>query len=57
MDKHKVLLQSTGNYIQSPGIDLDGKEGFLKKNVYVYTHTHIDMPESLCCIAEIGTIL
>ena len=30
----KVLLHSTGNYIQSPGIDHDGKE--YKKIMYIY---------------------
>ena len=29
------LLYSTGNYIQSPGIDHDGKE-YKKKNVYMF---------------------
>ena len=28
---NKVLLYSTGNYIQSPGIDHNGKEYFEKK--------------------------
>ena len=40
----KVLLYRTGNYIQCPVIDHDGNE-------YVYK------TESLCCTAEIGTIL
>ena len=31
---NKVLLYSTGNYIQSPGINHNGKEYF-KKNVYI----------------------
>lgn len=38
----KVLPYSTRNYIQSPGIDLDGK--YFQKNVcvciYIYTHIH-----------------
>ena len=32
---HKVMLYSTRNYIQSPGINHNGKEYF-KKGVYVY---------------------
>ena len=32
---NKILLYSTGNYIQSPGINHNGKEYF-KKNVYMY---------------------
>jgi len=45
---NEVLLYSTGNYIQSPGIDHDGKSYL--KNIYIY------MYESLCCKAEIGTL-
>ena len=30
----KVLLDSTGNYIQYPGINHNGRE-YLKKNVYM----------------------
>ena len=33
---NEVLLYSTGNSIQSPGIDHDGKEYRKKKSVYVY---------------------
>ena len=33
---NKVLLYSTGNYIQFPGIDCDGKEYFFKKCMYMY---------------------
>ena len=33
--KQQVLLYSTGNYIQSPGINHNGKEYFLKC-MYVY---------------------
>ena len=43
----KVLLYSTGNYIQSPGIDNDGKE----KRMYTCK------TESPCYTAEIGTAL
>ena len=35
----RVLSFSTGNYIQSHGIDHDGKE--YKKNVCVYVYRHI----------------
>ena len=31
----EVLLYSTGNYIQSLGVDHDGKQ-YEKKNVYIY---------------------
>lgn len=44
---NKVLPYSTGNYIQSPGIDQDGKE--YKKRICMTT--------LLCGIAEIDTTL
>ena len=44
---NKVLLYSTGNYIQSPGINHNRKE--YKKNVYIC------ITESLYCTAEIST--
>ena len=47
---NKVLLYSTGNYIQSPGINHNGKE-YKKKNVYMC------ITESLCCTTEISTTL
>ena len=47
---NEVLPHSIGNYIQSLGIDHDGKE-YLKKNVYIC------MIKSICCTAEIGTAL
>ena len=47
---NKVLLYSTGNHIQSPGINHSGKE-YKKKNVCICT------TESLCCTAETGTTL
>ena len=47
---NKVLWYSTRNYIESPGINHNGKE-YLKKNVYVRK------TESLCCTAAIGTAL
>ena len=40
---NKVLLYSTGNYIQYPMI--------MEKNIYIC------IPESLCCIAVINTTL
>ena len=46
---NKVLLYSTGNYIQYPVINHNGKVYF--KNVYVC------ITESLCCTAETGTTL
>ena len=33
--KNKVLLYSTGNYIQSPGLDHDGKY-YEKEHIFVY---------------------
>ena len=41
---NKVLLYSTGNYIQHPVINHNGKE--YEKNIWLLT-------ESLCCTAEI----
>ena len=46
---NKVLLYSTGNYIQYPGINHNGKE--YKKNIYIC------ITESLCCTVEINTAL
>ena len=46
---NEVLLYSTGNYIQSLGIEHDGRE-YEKNNVY------ISMSGSLCYTAEIGTL-
>ena len=46
---NEVLLYSTGNYIQSLGQTM--MENNIKKNVYMY------ITESLCCTAEIGTML
>ena len=46
---NKVLLYSTGNYTQSPGINHNGKE--YKKIMYIY------VTNSLCCTAEISTTL
>ena len=44
---NKVLLYSTGNYIQCPVINHNGKN--MKRNAYI--------TESLCYTAEINTIL
>ena len=51
---NKVLLYSTGNYIQSLGINHNNKE-YQKKSVYIYVCVCIT--ESLCCTAEIATPL
>ena len=45
---NKVLLHSTGNYIQYPVINHNGNEYVL--NVYTY------IAELLCCIVEINTL-
>ena len=50
---NEVLLYSIGNYIQSPGIDHDGKE--YKKRIYIYIYVYVS--DSLCCTVEIGTTL
>ena len=47
---NKVLLYSTGNYIQHPVINHNGK-GYKKKNVQMC------ITESLGCTAEMGTTL
>ena len=47
---NKVLLYSTGNYIQYPVINYNGKE-YEKECIYVCK------TESLCCIVEINTTL
>ena len=55
---NKILLYSTGNYIQYPVIKCKGKE--YKKDVlciYIYIHIHSYISESLCCTAEINTTL
>ena len=46
---NKDLLYSTGNYIQYPVIDYNGKE--LEKNVYT------GINRSLCCSPETNAIL
>ena len=50
MKNKKVLLYSTGSYIQYPVINHNGKE-----HEKEYTHTYV-ITESLCCIAEINTL-
>ena len=45
---NKVLLYSTGNYIQYPVIDYNGKE---------YEKAYICITESLYCIEEINVTL
>ena len=45
---YKVLLYITRNYIQSPGINHDGKE-YLRENVCMFK------TESLCYTAKIDT--
>ena len=44
---HKVLLYSTGNCIQHPVTNYNGKE--YKKNMYIC------ITEPFCCIAEMNT--
>ena len=51
---NKVLLYSTGNYIQYPVINHNGREN--EKNIYIYIYIYIYMTESLCYTAEINTI-
>ena len=47
---NKVLLYSTGNYIQYPVINHNGKE-YEKECIYIC------ITESLCCTAVINTTL
>ena len=51
---NKVLPYRTGNYIQYPLINHNGKE-YEKEYIYIYIYIHIT--ESLCCTAEINTTL
>ena len=44
----KVILYSTGNYIQYPMINHNEK---------IFKNVHMCVTESLCCTAEIGTAL
>ena len=50
---NKVLRHTTGNHIQYPVINQNGKEYF-KKDVHICMHTHIY--ESLCCTEEISML-
>ena len=53
-------MYSTGNYIQYPVINHNGKE--YKKRmcvcmyIYICVYTHIYVTESLCCTAEINQL-
>ena len=49
---NKILLYSTGNYIQYPVINHNGKE-HEKEYICIYIY----ITESLCCTAEINTTL
>ena len=51
---NKVLLYSTGNYIQYPVINHKGK-GYEKE--CIYKNVYIRITESLCCTAEINATL
>ena len=42
MDKQLGPTYSTGNYIQSLGIEHDGRQ-YKKNNAYIYIHTYIHM--------------
>ena len=53
---NKVLLYSTGNYIQYPIINHNGKE-YEKAYICMCMYVYIYITESLCYIAEINTIL
>ena len=50
---NKILLNSTGNYIQYPVINHHGKE-YEKEFIHIYTYIYIWL---LFCTAEIGTTL
>ena len=51
---NKVLLYSTGNYIQYPVTNHNGKEYMC---VCVYVSMYVYITESLCCTAEINKTL
>ena len=55
---NKILLYSTGNYIQYLVINHNGKE-YEKEYMYIYicTYMYIYITESLCCTAKINTSL
>ena len=50
---NKVLLYNTGNYIQYPEINHNGKE-YEKTCIYIYVC--VCVTESLSCTAEINTL-
>ena len=52
---NKVLLYSTGNYIQYPVTNHNGKE-YICVCVCIYIDIYICITESLSCTAEIHTI-
>jgi len=56
---NKVLLWSTGNSIQYPVINHNGKEYEKVICIYIHTQTHIYIYKtgSLCCTAQINTTL
>ena len=51
---NKVILYSTGNYIQYPVINHNGKE---YERECEYVCIYVCVTESLCCTAEINTTL
>ena len=53
---NKVLLYSTGNYIQYLVINHNGKE-YEKEYIYIYICMYVCITESFCCTAEINTTL
>ena len=56
----KVLLYSTGNYIQYPMINHNGKEHrkeCLSLSIYMCVYVYVCITESLCCTAVINTTL
>ena len=54
---NKILLYSTGNYIQYFVINHNGKEydKYIYIHIYIYTHMYVCITESLCSTAEINT--
>ena len=53
---NKVLLCSTGNYIQYPVVNHNGKE-YEKNGLYMCVCACVCVYESSCCTAEIHTTL